>query len=149
MANRSPWPSSVHGMLSMAIGPRGFSESAMLLSTSSAASSGQRDGGHTLCNVGPMHQIGRRIEPSATRPRPTSITNSWHAPPLMRRRRFRKPLSEPWEAATFKLRMLVLTVTLLGPPAGAMFMAYDAAVTQYVARHVVLLPAFETGLPQG
>jgi hypothetical protein len=30
-----------------------------------------------------------------------------------------------------------------------MFMAYDAAVTQYVARHIVLLPAFETGLPQG
>jgi hypothetical protein len=45
--------------------------------------------------------------------------------------------------------MLVITVTLLGPPLGMMAMAYDAAVTRYVARHVVPAQAFEAGLPQG
>ena len=61
----------------------------------------------------------------------------------------RKPLTGQWEAATFKLRMTVITVTLLGPPAAAMFMAYDAAVTRYVAHHVVQSQAPEPGLPQG
>jgi hypothetical protein len=67
----------------------------------------------------------------------------------MRRRSFKTPLTEQWEAATFKLRMLVITVTLLGPPAGMMVMAYDVAVTRYLARHVVQAQAFEAGLPQG
>ena len=67
----------------------------------------------------------------------------------MRRRLFSKPTTGQWEAATFKLRMAVITVTLLGPPAGAMFMAYDAAVTRYVAHHVVQSQAFGAELPQG
>jgi hypothetical protein len=67
----------------------------------------------------------------------------------MRRRLFREPLTGQWEAATFKLRTTVIIATLLGPPTGMMFTAYDAAVTRYVARHVVQAQAFEAGLPQG
>lgn len=67
----------------------------------------------------------------------------------MRRRLFRTQLTDQREVAKFKLWTVITIVTLLGPPVGMMFMAYDAAVTRYVARHVVQAQAYEVGLPQG
>jgi hypothetical protein len=60
---------------------------------------------------------------------------------------FKTTVAEQRQFALSRLRVSLVVLSLLVPPAASMFMAYDALVTRYIVRHLVPPGTAESSLP--